>query len=353
MAALRGAIVGFGFIGSKGHAPAYAERARGKHDLEIVAVADTCEARRQAAREALPHATIYDSWEALAAGHAGRLDFVDIATPPSEHAQIAHAALDLGLHVLCEKPIATSAEDARSLVSHALKARRVFFPCHNYKHAPVVKAVRDILANDRIGEVQLVTLQTFRHTHAKGVAEWEPHWRRERRYAGGGIAMDHGSHTFYLAFDWMGAYPTSISARMSSSNGANTEDDFACTLAFPGGRTASAHLTWKAGVRKVLYTLHGERGAIRVEDDEVELALHRPVGSNGAVEWGFERQKFASDWMNASHTTWFHPLLDQFAHAIATGEFAGKEARDSVACIELIEAAYTSAGRGCLELPLR
>ena len=58
-----------------------------------------------------------------------------------------------------------------------------------------------------------MTLQTFRNTHAKGVSEWRPNWRRERKYSGGGIAMDHGSHTFYLAFEWLKSYPTSISAR--------------------------------------------------------------------------------------------------------------------------------------------
>lgn len=350
MTALRGAIIGFGFIGSTGHAPSYAERARTKRDFEIVAIADMSFGRREAARAAFPRARVYERWQALLEAEAGRLDFIDVATPPSEHAAVAHAALDRGLHVLCEKPITTSSGEARALLAHAERARRVFFPCHNYKYAPVIRAVRDILAADRIGPVQLTTLHTFRPTHAKGVAEWRPDWRREKQYAGGGIAMDHGSHTFYLTFDWMGSYPTAITAKMSSSAGFDTEDDFSCTLTFPGGRVASAHLTWRSGVRKVLYTLHGSRGAVRVEDDEVELALYNP--SADRASWAVERQKFSSDWMDASHTTWFHPLLDQFAAAIAAGEFTGKEARDSVACIELIETAYRSAEQGCRELPL-
>ena len=92
--------------------------------------------------------------------------------------------------------------------------------------------------------------------------------------------MDHGSHTFYLAFEWLRAYPTAITARARRRWAPfDTEDDFSCSLRFPTG-VASAHLSWNAGVRKVMYTLHGERGAIRVEDDDIEVAVASgPPGS--------------------------------------------------------------------------
>src|SRR5690349_12332081 len=127
---LRGAIVGFGFISGNGHLPAYLDRRRRVGDVEIVAVADACEERRAAARAALPEARIYPDHESLLEAEAGRLDFVDVATPPSLHAAVTHAALDRGLHVLCEKPLATSIEDARGMLAHAERARRVLFPCH-------------------------------------------------------------------------------------------------------------------------------------------------------------------------------------------------------------------------------
>ena len=65
-----------------------------------------------------------------------------------------------------------------------------------------------------IGRVRLVTLQTFRTTHARRNRYGAPDWRRERRWSGGGIAMDHGSHTCsYLAFDWLKSYPTADLSR--------------------------------------------------------------------------------------------------------------------------------------------
>jgi predicted dehydrogenase len=338
---LRAALVGFGFIGGKGHAPAYQQRS----DLEVVAVADICGARRDAARAALPNARIYEDYRALLAGEPA-LDFVDVATPPCDHAEIASAAFDRGLHVLCEKPLTTTLAEAAGMLAHAARARRVVFPCHNYKHAPVVKAVRGILNEGIIGPVHLVTMQTFRNTHAKGVAEWRPDWRRERVFSGGGIAMDHGSHTFYLAFEWMSAYPSAITAHSSTSAGFDTEDVFGCTLTFPTG-VLNAHLSWTAGVRKVMYTLHGSKGAIRIEDEDIELAVLEAgpgvVAPGSPGKWRFERRVAPSDWMDASHVGWFSSLFDEFRGAISREEFVGKDAREAALCVQLIERAYRSA----------
>ena len=345
---LRGAIVGYGFIMQEGHAAGYRQRA----DVDIVAIADVAEERRAAARADWPEARIYDDYQALLDGEGGRLDFVDVATPPADHAAVTLAGLDRGLHVLCEKPLAASIDEARAMLRGAARAERVVYPCHNYRHAPVIKAVRAILDSGRIGKVHLVTLQTFRNTHAKGVAGFRPDWRRERRLSGGGIAMDHGSHTFYLAFDWLGGYPTAITARAATMGPFDTEDDFSCSLRFPTG-IASAHLSWNAGVRKVLYTLHGERGAVRVEDDDIEVAVQeRGAPGSGSLNWKFEREAIRSDWMDSSHVSWFNSLFDDFKGALARGEYVGRDAEEAFRCVQLIATAYASARDGSRELPL-
>jgi len=343
---LRGALIGCGFIGERGHLPAYLAQGQ-TGDFVITSVADVSEARREIARRVAPHVRVYEDARSLLDGEAGKLDFVDIATPPCDHAAIAHLALSRGLHVLCEKPLASSAHDAQAMLDHAQQARRVLFPGHNYKHAPVIRAVRQVLDSGRLGAIHLVTLDTFRTTHAKGVPEWMPDWRRVRRYSGGGIAMDHGSHTFYLAFDWLKSYPLSITAKMSHLAAFDTEDNFSCTLTFPTG-IATAQLTWNAGMRKVIYTLHGERGAVKIEDDDVQIV----VKAQGALAPEVETLSISSDWMDASHVGWFRSLLDQFGQAIATNDYAGVEAREAYLCVKLIETAYASARSGSRELPL-
>jgi predicted dehydrogenase len=328
-----------------------------KGDVEIVAVADVCEQRRQAVPQALPAARVYPSFEALLAAEGDSLDFIDVCTPPSEHAAVARAGIERGLHVLCEKPLTTTREDAASLLQLATRSRRVLFPCHNYKHAPVVVAIRDIIQSGRIGRVRSVTLQTYRNTHAKGVTEWNTHWRRQLRYSGGGIAMDHGSHSFYLAFEWMGGWPTAVSARTFNSQPErhDTEDNFFAVLQFPNG-VANTQLTWTAGVRKVLYTIQGDKGAITADDDDLQVAVMRatngPDVAQGAVAWDVERRSVSSDWMDASHTRWFNAMFDQFVDAIEQGDFAGKEAQDAYRCIELITVAYESAKADGRELRL-
>lgn len=354
---LRGAVIGYGFISSKGHIPAYLERAKQKQDVEIVAVADICEERRVIAEDQVPGARIYTDYEILLE-QEDELDFIDISTPPAYHADIALAAFKKGLHVLCEKPLTTNLEDAKKLLQAAQKHQRVLYPCHNYKHAPVVKAIREVIESGNIGKVRSVTLNTFRNTHAKGVTEWKTHWRREMKYSGGGIAMDHGSHTFYLTFDWLKGYPTAVTAKMSNLEPEkwDTEDNFSAVLTFPNG-LAHVHLTWTAGVRKVIYTIQGERGAITVDDDEMQIATMQktsgPDVAQGAVTWSVEKKSIKSDWMDASHVQWFNSLFDGFKKAIETGDFVGKEAKESYLCVQLITQAYQSAREGSRELPLK
>ena len=354
---LHGALIGYGFISGKGHVPSYLKRAEEKKDVRIVAVADVCEARRALAKKALPEARIYSDHQSLLLAESANLDFVDISTPPCDHAKIAEAAMDAGLHVLCEKPITTSLEEANRLIEKARGTKRVFFPCHNYKHAPVVKAIREIIESGRIGTVRSVTLSTFRNTHAKGVTEWKTDWRRHLEYSGGGIAMDHGSHSFYLTFEWLGAYPTAVTAKMSNleMEKYDTEDNFSTVLTFPNG-LAHCHLTWTAGVRKVIYTIQGTKGAITVEDDDLQIAIQEktdgPEVAQGAIRWNFEKRTISSDWMDASHVTWFDALFDQFKEAIGNHDYAGKEAKEAWRCIEIITKAYESAKSGCKELTL-
>ncbi|MGZ3706841.1 MAG: Gfo/Idh/MocA family protein, partial [Bdellovibrionota bacterium] len=292
-------LVGFGFISGKGHVPAFAKR----NDVEIVAVADICPARLELAGKDLPNARRYATWQEMLAKER-EIEIVDIATPPYVHAEIAIAALERGCHVLCEKPLAMNTAEARHMLEAARKANRVLFPCHNYKHAPVVKVIEDAIKSGRIGDVTSVTLQTFRNTHAKGVKEWKTDWRRSMQYSGGGIAMDHGSHTFYLTFSWLASLPIALTAKcLQLSPEWDTEDNLTVTLEFPGKRFAHSYLSWTAGIRKVIYTVQGTKGAVVVNDDDAEISVGFPnTGSHsGTNDYKVEKFTIESDWMDASH----------------------------------------------------
>jgi hypothetical protein len=105
-----------------------------------------------------------------------------------------------------------------------------------------------------------------------------------------------------------------------------------------------------------MYTVQGDRGAITIDDDDLQLAVMRrtngPDVAQGAVAWDVERHSIASHWMDASHVSWFNSLFDQFLLAIREGDFVSKEAREAYLCIQIITQAYRSAADNCREKPL-
>ena len=163
--------------------------------------------------------------------------------------------------------------------------------------------------------------------------------------------MDHGSHTFYLAFDWLNAWPTSLTAKMVNQEPDlwDTEDDFSATLMFPGNRTAHVHMTWTAGARSVIYTIHGDRGAIIARDDDIEVLTQGHTTTPGEMKWEVDRQVASSSWMDASHTEWFNAMFDRFLTAVESRDYAGEDVRDACRCIAVIREAYASASASCIE----
>ncbi|OFZ13550.1 MAG: hypothetical protein A2X86_10880 [Bdellovibrionales bacterium GWA2_49_15] len=347
---LIGAIVGFGFISSKGHMPAYLERINKYGDVKIVAICDLCLDRE---KDVPAGVRFYTDYRKLLMEELN-LDFLDVSTHAADHYKIAKAALERGLHVLCEKPLTTSAADAQDLLQTAVARQRVLFPCHNYKYAPVINAIREIIRSGKIGQVRFITLNTFRNTHAVGTQEWKPDWRRFKEYSGGGIAMDHGSHGLYLTFEWLGGYPKAVSASAQNFSYPlyDTEDNFSAIYEFEKGH-ANFFLTWTAGVRKVIYTIHGEKGAITVDDDHIQLAVMKiknDVTISHKADWSVEHSTIISDWMDSSHTSWFNTMFDKFKIAISQNDYTNKEIIDALACIQSITKAYESISNNSMRV---
>lgn len=335
---MRGAIVGFGIISSTGHTPAYLKM----KDHQIIAVVDIVEARRKAAEKMIPGVKTFSSYQDLLAANLP-LDFIDIATPPRDHLEIALAGARQKLHVLVEKPITMNIAEARQLLCAARDNQVSIFPCHNYKHAPVVKEMKDAMKSGRIGRVRSATLTTFRTTNAKGTPEFNTDWRREKAYAGGGVVMDHGSHSCYLTFMFFdGKPPVSVSARTYQlDQGYDTEDNVCAVLNFAGG-FAQLHLSWTAGVRKVIYALQGSEGAVVVDEDDAQL-----FSGNKA-----QRKNIVSKFDDASHTEWFTSMFNQFYTDVQAKNFVTSELKESYWCIATIEAIYKSAASGGVDTPI-
>lgn len=347
MSKLKGALIGYGFICSKGHYPAYIKR----DDVEIVAI---CDISIDKIDNLPPGIAKYNSYENLLANEKD-LDFVDIATNAANHAEVILACLDAKTHVLCEKPLVCSVQELDQVVLTAKKNKRVIFPCHNYKHAPVVKAIREIIDSGKIGEINSVSINTLRNTHAVGAKHWKPDWRRNKKLSGGGIAMDHGSHSLYLIFEWLKGYPHSVTANCINRNPQfDTEDNFNGTFEFANGH-ANIQLSWTAGIRKVIYTLQGTKGAITVDDDNMEVALMEENSSeeiSHKAKWTTENYTISSDWMDSSHVSWFNSMFDKFKTCIKDMKIINDEFKDAYHCIMAIMKAYESSDNNSVKISI-
>jgi len=178
---LRGAIVGLGNVAVHAHLPGWA----GRDDVEIVAATDADGARRPELEARLPGAHWYDSVDDLL--ERERPDFVDICTPPGTHAALIRAALRRGAHVLCEKPLVPSLEELDAVRELASETGRVLVTVHNWRHAPILRHVDELVQRGKIGRLRRVLWQTLRVEPAgNGGAST---WRADPAMAGGGSSQ--------------------------------------------------------------------------------------------------------------------------------------------------------------------
>src|SRR5437763_15123910 len=125
---LRGAIVGFGEVARHGHWPAYARCSA----VSVAAVIDRTTERRALAQSLIPGVATFATIEEMAA--ALPIEFVDICTPPSLHAQPMLEAIERGWHAVCEKPFVLDANLLERIRARAAAAHVAVMPVHNWKY---------------------------------------------------------------------------------------------------------------------------------------------------------------------------------------------------------------------------
>ena len=177
------AVVGLGF--GRAHVPGF--QAAG---ARVVAVCqrDEASAHKIAAAYGVPHA--YGRWEDLLA--AEHPDIVVVATPPNLHRAIARAASAAGAHVLCEKPLATTREDALAIVADVTRTGRVGMTGFNWRFTAAMQRMHELVADGAVGRVLHVRGHWL---GARWADEASPTtWRMDRAQAGHGAMGDMGVH---------------------------------------------------------------------------------------------------------------------------------------------------------------
>ena len=206
-------MVGYAFMGVA-HSQAWRNAPR-FFDLplrpDMAAVAGRDEAAVTAAATKLGWSSAETDWKALVS--RDDIDLVDICTPGDTHAEIAIAALEAGKHVLCEKPLANSVQEAEAMVRAAEASTGLAMVGFTYRRVPAIQLARTLVTDGRIG--------TVRHVRAQYLQDWiaDPQaplsWRLDKQKAGSGALGDIGAHIVDLAQFVTGRVASRASRRCS------------------------------------------------------------------------------------------------------------------------------------------
>ncbi|PHI21483.1 oxidoreductase [Lewinellaceae bacterium SD302] len=200
-----------------------------------------------------------------------RMDFVSIVTPNHVHFGPAKMALENGFHVVCDKPITFSLEEAEELVELTKKTGLIFALTHNYTGYPMVKQARDMIAAGELGELRKVVVeypQGWLATKVEDSDSKQAAWRTDPKRSGIAGAMgDIGSHAENLAEYMSGLKIDELCADLSAFvDGRLLDDDGNILLRFQGGAKGIMHCS-QISV--------GEENALNI----------RIYGTKAGVEW--------------------------------------------------------------------
>ena len=176
----------------------------------------------------------------LARPEDDRIDAVVIVTPNDVHYPVAKAAVEAGFHVVCDKPLVHTSEQAQELVDLVARSGVVFGVTYNYTGYPLVRHARDMVANGDIGELRKVVVQYSQGwlaTLVEATGNKQAEWRTDPARSGIAGAMgDIGSHAENLAATITGRNVTHVSADIATVvEGRLLDDDAAVLLRLEGG----------------------------------------------------------------------------------------------------------------------
>ena len=248
----RVALIGFGLGGAVFHAPYIASTA----GLSLAAVVTGNPERRAHAEREYPQAVVLGSAEELWA-HGGDLDLVVVATPNVSHASLALAALDAGLAVVVDKPLAPTAAEARRLVAAARERGKLLTVYHNRRWDGDFLTLRGLIDNGELGRVL-----RFESRYERWRPEVSRGWRNDPDPAeGGGILIDLGSHVVDQALQLFGA-PRHVYGEVRRLRAeAQTDDDAFVAIEHESGTVSHCWMSAVAAQPGPRFRALGERAA--------------------------------------------------------------------------------------------
>jgi predicted dehydrogenase len=307
-------------------------------------------------------ATPYDTAEAML--DAEPLDAVIVATPNRSHYPIARAALERGLHVLCEKPVGMSSSEARRLADLAAAKGVTTMVPFTYKNMPGFRYLKELVDEGYIGQPYHLNMRYYAGYGRSG----EYAWRFDLDVAGAALAGDLGSHLAYYAY-WLFGDVESVTAefgwsvpRASRPDGSDYplgEDSAIILLRFENGATGALHVSSVAHEPSSFnqlqaVELHGAAGTLRHVNDwtHVQSVAGARAEEAAVHELPIPDHCWGGAPRDEAHETYKHVFRHQetqaraFVSAVAAGRPVKPDLADGLAVQRIVDAAVTSAREG-------
>ncbi len=323
-------VLRFGLLGAARIAPMALVRPARAVDgivLEAVAARDRERARKFAAKHGFSR--VLDSYAALIADP--NIDVIYNPLPNSLHAEWSIRALEAGKHVLCEKPLASNAEEGERMAAAAKQSGRVLMEAFHYRFHPLMARVLAILASGEIGSIRRIET-------AMCIPLPLPSDIRYRLDLSGGATMDVGCYAIHMLRTVAGEEPEVVSAHAKLSSPCV---DRAMEAEFRFASGASGRIECSLFSRRLLklgITVHGSKGELRVINATIPQLFHRLTVKS---ERGTRKEQVPGE------ATYVHQLR-AFKSVVCEGTLPLVPLSDSIANMRVIDAVYRAAG-----LPVR
>ena len=345
MTKVRLGIIGVGNMGS-GHA---ANILAGKcPEIELTAVADRREARRQWAKDTLPEGTaIFEEGSDLI--QSGLCDAVHICTPHYQHPTLAMEAFAAGLHVMCEKPAGVYTKAVREMNEAAEKSGKVFAMMFNQRTNCVYRKMHEMVHSGQLGELKRVNwiiTDWYRTQIYYDSGDWRATWEGE----GGGVLLNQCPHQLDL-LQWICGLPKTVQAFCQEGkwHDIEVEDDVTAYLQFANGATGVFVTTTGDAPGTNRFEVTGTLGKLVCENDtltfwklaqdEREFCRTCP---QGFAQPACEKITVETDGENPQHVG----VLNAFAGAILQGTPLVAEGKEGINGLTLSNAMHLSSWLG-------
>jgi predicted dehydrogenase len=341
----RVALIGYGLAGEAFHAPLIAA----EPGLELAAVVTRDPKRRAAAAARHPGVELLQAADEIWA-RAGAFDLAVVASPNATHVALARAALDAGLHVVVDKPLAASAAEAAALTAHAEARGRLLVPFHNRRWDGDFRTLQRLVASGALGQVARLESRFERWRPEVAAGRWR---ESAAPQDAGGLLYDLGVHLIDQALVLFGPAASVYAELDRRRTGARVDDDAFVAITHRSG--VRSHL-WASMIAGALgprlralgtaaaYVKHG----LDVQEAQLRNGLtpHDPgfgveeAAAHGALHAGGQARPVATE------PGRYQDFYAGVAAAIAGGAPPPVGPQDAIAALEVIDAARTSAAEG-------